>query len=124
MKSAATATDKQRLLSLRAQLRGAVEQMVGTAADGSVQQVYGPHSRMPIHMADIGSENYAQECAFGVLQVGADTLEEIERALERLEEGRYGRCERCESRIPRSRLNAVPYARLCVACAELSERVF
>jgi DnaK suppressor protein len=45
-------------------------------------------------------------------------LEEGEAALRRLDEGRYGTCAGCQTRIPRARLQALPTARLCVACLQ------
>ena len=41
---------------------------------------------------------------------------------ERIEEGSYGSCEECGAKIPKARLNAVPYASLCVRCAEQQEQ--
>jgi DnaK suppressor protein len=43
-------------------------------------------------------------------------IEEIDHALSKIESGSYGRCESCDEPIPRPRLEALPYARLCVAC--------
>ena len=43
-------------------------------------------------------------------------VEEIDAALERIDLATYGACERCQQPIPKSRLRALPYARLCVAC--------
>jgi len=43
-------------------------------------------------------------------------VEEIDAALVRIELGTYGACERCHQPIPKARLRALPYARLCVAC--------
>jgi DnaK suppressor protein len=45
------------------------------------------------------------------------TLGAIEHALERIEEGTYGNCEECSGKIPKLRLEAIPYAALCVKCA-------
>ncbi|MBL9077294.1 MAG: TraR/DksA C4-type zinc finger protein [Planctomycetes bacterium] len=44
-------------------------------------------------------------------------LQQIERALARLDAGSYGRCERCRGRIADARLELIPYAALCAACA-------
>ena len=44
-------------------------------------------------------------------------LEEIASALERIEQGNFGRCEECQREIPKARLEAIPYARYCVDCA-------
>jgi DnaK suppressor protein len=43
-------------------------------------------------------------------------VEEIDHALRKLDDGTYGICERCHEPIPKARLKALPYARLCVAC--------
>jgi DnaK suppressor protein len=47
---------------------------------------------------------------------------EIDRALGRIDEGTYGTCERCGATIAEERLEAVPYATLCLACKQLEER--
>lgn len=49
-------------------------------------------------------------------------LEEVEAALERIEQGRFGGCERCGGAIGRQRLLAVPEARCCLACADTRAR--
>jgi DnaK suppressor protein len=46
------------------------------------------------------------------------TLRQIEAALGRMEAGTYGRCEGCGARLPLARLEALPYARWCVTCAQ------
>jgi DnaK suppressor protein len=43
-------------------------------------------------------------------------VEEIDRALAKMDAGTYGVCERCGNPIPKARLKALPYAALCVAC--------
>ncbi|MEX2253817.1 MAG: TraR/DksA C4-type zinc finger protein [Acidimicrobiia bacterium] len=46
-----------------------------------------------------------------------ETLQEVEDALAKLDEGTYGRCESCGSQIADARLEAMPAARLCIDCA-------
>ncbi|MDP1948428.1 MAG: TraR/DksA C4-type zinc finger protein [Nitrospirota bacterium] len=48
-------------------------------------------------------------------------IEEIDRALVKLEAGQYGRCEQCRKAIPQSRLEAVPAAAKCLACEQAGE---
>ena len=48
-------------------------------------------------------------------------IEEIDRALVKLEAGQYGRCEQCGKAIPRSRLEALPAAAMCMVCAQVGE---
>jgi DnaK suppressor protein len=78
-------------------------------------------SNMPIHMADLGTDNYEQEFTLGLLQNEEQLLEEVSAALERIEQGTYGRCEECQEMIPKPRMHAVPYARYCVECARKQE---
>ena len=47
-----------------------------------------------------------------------DTLSDVDAALVRMEEGTYGRCERCGSEIAPARLEALPHARLCISCQQ------
>ncbi len=48
-------------------------------------------------------------------------IHEIRSALDRIAEGSYGWCERCEEPIPAKRLDALPWARLCVHCQSATE---
>jgi DnaK suppressor protein len=76
---------------------------------------------MPIHMADVGTDNYEQEFTLSLLQKDEGKLELLEAALERIEEGVYGTCAECGGRIPKTRLNAIPFTPHCVKCASKIE---
>jgi DnaK suppressor protein len=76
---------------------------------------------MPIHMAELGSDNFEQEFTLGLMEAEEDTLTRIESALERIQDGSYGRCAQCDGAIPKMRLNAIPYTPVCIKCAELQE---
>jgi DnaK suppressor protein len=112
---------KELLLGLRARLRGDVNQMADSALKKSRSEANGDLSTMPIHMADIGSDNFEQEFTLSLMENEGVTLEQIESSLERIEEGTYGQCEECGVKIPKARLTAIPYATLCVRCAEQQE---
>ena len=122
MKKADMKAYRERLLLLRARLRGDVNQLADAALKKNGGEGNGNLSSMPIHMADIGSDNFEQEFTLTLMQSEEETLEAIEAALERIEDGSYGLCEECNVRIPKTRLNAIPYATLCVRCAEQRER--
>lgn len=115
MKKADYAVYKERLLHLRARLRGDVQAM----ADVALHE--GNGNAMPIHMAELGSENYEQEFTLSLMESDEDTLAAIDEALARIEAGVYGICTICGSTIPKLRLNAIPYTPMCVECAEKSE---
>ena len=122
MKKAETKVYKERLLALRARLRGDVSQMADAALRKNRMDGGGDVSSMPIHMADLGSDNFEQEFTLSLMENEEGTLELIELALERIEDGTYGQCDECEVKIPKARLNALPYAPLCVKCAGHLER--
>jgi len=53
-----------------------------------------------------------------------ETIDQIDRAEERLLDGSYGDCTRCHAKIPAARLEALPYAELCVSCQQQHERLY
>ncbi len=124
MNKAELAGFKELLLGLRARLRGDVSQMANAALKKSRSEANGDLSTMPIHMADIGSDNFEQEFTLSLMENDGVTLEQIESSLERIEEGTYGQCEECGVKIPKARLSAIPFATLCVRCAEQQENGF
>lgn len=115
MKKAETKVYKQQLLQLRARLRGDVN----TMADAALKDA--SDARLSIHMADAGTDNFEQEFTLSLLASDGDTLEAIESALERIEDGKYGLCVECENTIPKTRLNALPHTPFCVKCAEQAQ---
>ena len=114
---------KDRLLTLRARMRGDVTQLADAALKKNRMEGNGETSAMPIHMADIGSDNFEQEFTLSLIENDGGTLAKIETSLERIEDGSYGLCEECGLKIPKSRLNAIPYATLCVRCAQQQEQL-
>ena len=81
----------------------------------------GDLSSMPIHMADIGSDAYEQEFTLSLMASEEGTLEQVEHALERIRSRTYGGCEDCGGVIAKKRLEAIPFASLCIRCAEKQE---
>jgi len=113
---------RAKLLELRARLRGDVSTMATTALNKDRMEGAGESSTMPIHMADIGTDNYEQEFTLSIAQSGSEVLVQIDEALKRIDDGTYGECEECEKMIPKARLNAIPYVNRCVKCAGKSEQ--
>ena len=112
---------KDRLLGLRARLRGDVTAMAEAALSKTRSEASGDLSSMPIHMADVGSDNYEQEFTLSMMQSEEETLDQIEAALERIEDGVYGSCVECDGRISKKRLNAIPFTPFCIKCASQIE---
>jgi RNA polymerase-binding protein DksA len=78
-------------------------------------------SNLPLHMADVGTENYDQEFTLGLIENEQETLDQIQDALRRMETGTYGLCEGCSQPIAKPRLQALPYTRHCIECARKAE---
>ncbi len=122
MKHAEMPMWKKRLLALRSRLRGEVRQMADAALNESHFQANGNVSRMPIHMADVGTDAFEQEFTLRLMANDEEILRHVEAALERIEDSTFGKCMECGASIPKARLNAIPYVTLCVQCAALSEQ--
>jgi DnaK suppressor protein len=120
MKKTEMKTYKDRLLLMRARLQGDVSGLADAALNKNGSNG-GEVSSMPIHMADMGSDNFEQEFTLSLMENEGATLGQVESALERIEEGTYGDCEECGAKIPKARLDALPYALLCIKCASQAE---
>jgi RNA polymerase-binding transcription factor DksA len=112
---------KEMLLKLRARLRGDVSAMADAALNKTRSESSGDLSSMPIHMADVGTDNFEQEFTLSLMENEETVLEQIETALERIEDGSYGVCLDCEGKILKARLNAIPHTPFCVKCASKLE---
>src|SRR5438445_9115109 len=112
---------RQRLLTLCERLNGDVSHLADEALRKNQREASGNLSSMPIHMADIGSDNFEQEFTLSLMENEEGTLDAIEAALERLDSGTYGLCEECGVKIPKARLLAIPYAPFCVKCTQHHE---
>ena len=110
-------TFRQSLLNLRARLSGNLSHLAEEALRTTGGENSGGLSNTPIHMADLGTDNFEQEFTLSLIQNEEQVLEEIREALNRIDHGTYGKCEECGSPIPKARLQALPYTRHCVNCA-------
>jgi len=105
---------KQKLMDLRDQLMDTMygmQQDTKNAADSGSDA-----SGSGMHQGDAGSDAYDRDFALNLLSQEHNALEEIEGALHRLDLGTYGVCEISKEKIPKARLEAIPFARLTVDC--------
>jgi RNA polymerase-binding transcription factor DksA len=112
---------KKLLLAKRAFITGDLDRLHNETLSKSRQEAAGDISNMPTHMPDIASDNFEQEFSVGLIENVEDEVREIDAALERIEEGSFGICESCNQSVPKARLRAIPYARLCVECKRKEE---
>ncbi len=112
---------RKALLSRKEMLSGTVNRMEDEALRHAGQSASGDLSSMPFHMADLGTDNFEQEMTLGLIENEEEELREIAEALERMDEGNYGVCEECNKVIPKERIRAIPYTRMCVDCKRKEE---
>ena len=108
---------KQKLLLLRGRLTGEVERII-EAVQQDVQSP-GTISNLPVHPADQASDGLDVEV--DILKNEQDILREVDEALGRVEEGTFGKCQRCGRAIDSQRLDAIPFTAYCVQCASQVE---
>lgn len=74
------------------------------------------------HYADDGTDLFLRERNIALRNNAADLLAQIDAALARMDAGEYGRCERCGREIDPERLEAKPYATMCIECQSAVEQ--
>jgi DnaK suppressor protein len=113
---------RQRLRALAHRLKGEMSGLRDSALRSSGGEASGGISNAPLHLADLATDTFEQEVALGLLQNQQQVLNAIATALDRLDAGTYGVCERCGKEIPEERLKAIIYATRCVACEHEAEQ--
>lgn len=106
---------------LRVRLQGDVDQMTDEALNGNARDASGNLSNVPLHLADLGTENYTQDFTLGLIENEQETLELIHGALSRIQQGTFGNCQECDQPIAKQRLQALPYTPYCIQCARRRE---
>jgi len=76
----------------------------------------------PKDLADIAADDIDRKTLEALGSQELRRLQLIESALARIENEKYGLCARCSKKIPRERLEAIPYALLCIECKSSEER--
>ena len=111
---------RRMLLAKRAELAGDVQHLTHDAFDRKGQG-RGEQSAMPIHMADLGSDNWEKEFTLGLIENEQALIREIDEALARIEDRTYGMCLATHQKISLARLTAKPWAKYCIAYAQARE---
>lgn len=113
-----------------AELRAALEERLTELRDEHAQAINGISQMQRERLSDTagddevdsGSKTVEREQEISLANSVRDRMIQVERALERVDDGDYGICERCATPIPAARLAAFPSATLCVNCKSLEER--
>ena len=109
---------RNRLIEKRTEIIGDVQSMEGDARNNSG----GNLSHIPMHMADVGSDNYEQEFTLGLVESERRLLGEIDEAITRISKGTYGVCVESGKPITRARLDAKLWAKYSIEVVREKER--
>jgi DnaK suppressor protein len=105
--------EKEKLLKGRAHIEEILKK--------STKEATGELSTYRTHLADLGSDTYQKEIAAYLTTQETQILIKIDKALRKIEEGIYGKCEKCNKDIDEKRLEVMPYAELCIDCQRALE---
>ncbi|MGQ9526028.1 MAG: TraR/DksA C4-type zinc finger protein [Armatimonadota bacterium] len=111
---------KQLLLDERARLELELNR-VGVGTRRSQADEMGELTTYDDHQADLGTSTFERAKDLSVHEALSNLMKQVDAALLRIEKGIYGICDMCGSPISRERLEAIPYASLCIACQETLE---
>jgi DnaK suppressor protein len=114
-----SAIDTDRFRQLLEEERGRVKAAIDNIHaehPGSISDESGEDAVYDNHLADTATDTYDRELDYTLEENSEHVLSEIDGALRRIEDGTYGRCTSCGREIPEERLEARPYATLCIDC--------
>ncbi|MEL3907575.1 MAG: TraR/DksA family transcriptional regulator [Treponemataceae bacterium] len=115
--------DKKNIEKLKAQLieeRDKILQYLAQKTE-DFSEITSPDKNLTDY-ADIASSFTDQQMLEAVGVQDMNRLKQINSALLRIQEGKYGKCIKCKKNIPAQRLKAIPYALKCVKCQEADEK--
>jgi DnaK suppressor protein len=107
---------KTLLLSIKKQLTKDLEETSESVKDSDGSKGYSQHQ------ADEGTDDFVRNVSIEVSGKELAIVRQIERALEKIEDGTYGICDVSEEVIPKKRLDAIPYATMTVSSQEKHEK--
>jgi RNA polymerase-binding protein DksA len=111
---------KKALLEIKEQVVGDLKVMKDESTNSNGNGA-GDVSGHALHMADVATDMYDREFNLGLASNDRETLSRVNDALQRISEGEYGNCSKCEKPIAVARLTAIPYVDTCVKCQEQLE---
>ncbi len=113
---------KKLLQEARVKFAGDLKHLEGDSLNTNQRDSSGDLSGYSFHMADMATDNFDREFTLGLASNEQQSLNMIDVALRKIEEGTYGDCESCSKAISQKRLVAMPHAPLCIKCQELEEK--
>ena len=112
---------KDLLLKKKEEIVEGIEHVSADTLKKSQKEASGDISSYTYHMADVATDNYDREFSLSLGGAEREMLYKVKEALRKIEDATYGICEDCLKLITKTRLKAVPHAKLCVKCQEKRE---
>ena len=112
---------RQILLHKKDEIHEGINHISAETLKLSQKDASGDISGYSYHMADVATDNYDREFSLDLADNEREILYQIDLALKKIEDQSFGICEDCNVLIPKRRLKAVPYAKLCIKCQEARE---
>jgi DnaK suppressor protein len=112
---------REALLEERTRVEAAIQNL-HDENPGTLSEDAGEETAYDNHLADTATETYDRELDYTLEENSEHVLADIDAALKRIEEGTYGICTNCGEPIAVERLEALPWATLCIDCKRDRER--
>jgi DnaK suppressor protein len=109
------------LLTKRVEILEEIGLLKKSGLNSTIKDASGELSSYSTHMADQGTDSFEREKSFLLASKSGRLIYHIDEALRRIQDKTYGKCQECGQEISQARLEAVPHARLCIACKEKEE---
>ena len=113
---------RQLLLKLKERIADDIKHISEDTLKKSQKDASGDMSGYTLHMADVATDSYDREFSLELASNDRGAIIQINEALKRIDEGKFGICERCAKHIAKTRLKALPFASFCLKCQQAQEK--
>ena len=122
MAKSAAAKEKDFVLKMEKSLEGLRKDIFSTLAASNEDFKQIVEAVDPKDMVDVASDDIDRKMIEALGSQELRRLGMIDAALTRIQQGKYGLCMKCGKKIPKERLEAIPYALMCVECKKAEEK--
>ncbi len=112
---------REKLLALKKEITKGLKNISKDAVNTAQEELSRSSSGYGMHIADDAADNFDREMSLNLASNESKILADIESALRRIDTKEFGICQMCNKPIPKNRLDAMPYVKLCKKCQEKSE---
>ncbi|MFH1665273.1 MAG: TraR/DksA family transcriptional regulator [Candidatus Omnitrophota bacterium] len=110
------------LVKKKAQIIEEIINLKGGVNHQSFKDASGDLSGYSFHMADMATDLYDRQFSLELAEGERERLFDLDDAIKRIDNNKYGRCDMCGDAIPKQRLKAMPQAEFCIKCQEKQEK--